>query len=200
MPRWSAGLQNVAKVTNHRHGKPAKVLIRRNVLEAVGRDVEVFDAFAGSGEMYREVWRQAAGYVGCDQKWFRDERCAYVADNRRVLRAIDLAPFSIFDFDAFGSPWEQMLIVAARRKVAAGERLGVVLTEGSMINLKQGGLPKALGAAAGLTGRLSGWHAGGTRSSSARLQALRSALAAPSTAAGRQRANRRRRCFTSAWC
>ncbi|MBR0879132.1 hypothetical protein ACVMGC_004797 [Bradyrhizobium barranii subsp. barranii] len=156
MARWSGGLQNVAKVTNRRHGKPAKVLIRQNVLDAVGRDVKVFDAFAGSGEMYREVWRKAGGYVGCDQKWFRDERCAYVADNRRVLRSIDLAPFSVFDFDAFGSPWEQMLIVAARRVVRPGERIGVVLTEGSMMKLKQGGIPKALGVAAGLTGKLSG--------------------------------------------
>lgn len=156
MSRWSGKLQNVAKVTNHRHGKSAKVQIRQNVLDAVGRDAQVFDAFAGSGEMHAEVWHKAAGYVGCDHKWFRDERCAYVADNRRVLRSIDLTPFSIFDFDAFGSPWEQMLIVAARREVRAGERIGVVVTEGSMLKLKQGGMPRALGVAAGLTGQLSG--------------------------------------------
>ena len=65
--------------------------------------------------MWREVWHEAAAYVGCDLKWYRDERLAYVADNRRVLRAIDLKPFNVFDFDAWGAPWEQVLILIARR-------------------------------------------------------------------------------------
>jgi hypothetical protein len=28
----------------------------------------------------------------------------FCANNRRVIRAIDLAPFSIFDLDSYGSP------------------------------------------------------------------------------------------------
>jgi hypothetical protein len=44
----------------------------------------------------------------------------FCADNTRVLRAIDLSRFSIFDFDAYGSPWVQAVILADRRRVARG--------------------------------------------------------------------------------
>ena len=97
--------------------------------------------------MWREVWHAAAGYVGCDLKWYRDERLAYVADNRRVLRAIDLAPFNVFDFDAWGAPWEQVLILIARRPLLPGERIGLVLTEGSAFNLKLNGISGGLARA-----------------------------------------------------
>jgi hypothetical protein len=155
--RWGKDIKR-AQVRNHRRGKPAKIEVRRRVLEAIGRDGKVFDAFAGAGEMYREVWNEAAHYVGCDTEWTRDGRLAYVCDNRRVMRSIDLGAFSIFDFDAFGSPWEQLLILAARRPVKPGERIGIVMTDGTSLKLKQGGLPNALAVAAGLHGKLSGLH------------------------------------------
>jgi len=140
------------KVFNAERGWRAKVDVRRRVLEALGpAQTRVFDAYAGPGLMYREVWAQAARYVGCDETWFKDDRCCFVADNRRVLRCIDLQAFTCFDFDAFGSPWEQVLILAARRHLAAGERLGLILTEGSSIYTRQSGLPHAFREAAGLT-------------------------------------------------
>jgi hypothetical protein len=147
---------------NHVASKSAKIAIRRNVLEAVGRDAHVFDAFAGAGEMHREVWHDAAGYVGCDKIWYRDGRVAFAADNRRVMRSIDLTEFRIFDFDSFGSPWEQTVILAARRPVAPNERVGVVLTEGSGLKIKAGELPHALAVLTGLQPRLAGlfrWQA-----------------------------------------
>jgi hypothetical protein len=123
----------------------AKTQIRLHVLEAIGtKKAHVFDGFAGDGEMFRRVWMQAASYVGCDLKWYSDEREAFVCDNRRVLRAIDLAPFTVFDVDAFGSPWEQAVIIADRRPVAAAERIGLVLTEDSGLKLKFGSYPAAL--------------------------------------------------------
>lgn len=109
----------------------------------------VFDAFAGSGRMHQRVYRTAAHYVGCDLVWYRDmARMAFVADNRRVLRAIDLHEFNLFDFDAYGSPWEQCLILANRRKVRSGEKVGLVLTDGSALNMKLSGMPLALRAIA----------------------------------------------------
>src|SRR5262252_2796473 len=89
--------------------RAAKIEIRRNLLAAI-KPARVFDAFAGAGELHDAVWCEAAEYVGCDEKWFRDHRLMYVADNRRVLRAVDLTAFNIFDLDAYGSPWEQALI------------------------------------------------------------------------------------------
>jgi hypothetical protein len=130
-----------------------KVKIRQSILEAVTpAKAVVFDAFAGDGQMWKHVWQHAAGYVGCDERWHNDERCAFVADNKRVLRVLDLAPFTCFDFDAYGSPWDQFGILAARRRLRPGERIGVVLTEGTWFKTRandpvrglRGGLPGKL--------------------------------------------------------
>lgn len=139
------------KANNHPAAERAKAVIRRNVMEEIGAsNARVFDAFAGEGVMYRQVWHEAAHYVGCDIVWYRDERPAFVGDNRRVLRAIDLSAFNVFDLDAYGAPWEQVMIIAARRQVAAGEKVGLILTEGSGLNLKLGGISIALRSLAGV--------------------------------------------------
>ena len=134
--------------------KKAKVEIRRRVAEAIGAPVHVFEAFAGAGSLYRQTWRTlAASYVGCDRRYFRDGRKVFVADNRRVLRAIDLRPFNLFDLDAYGSPWDQAVIIAARRKLAVGERVGIVITEGNGLNYKNGVVPIAVTDLTGLVHR-----------------------------------------------
>lgn len=162
MPKFSHLIKNTTKLKNSHAAKSAKVEIRRRVLEALGKGAAVFDAFAGAGEMHKAIWHRAAHYEGCDLDWYRDGRLCFVADNRRVLRSIDLAPFRIFDLDAHGSPWEQAIILAARRPVQPGETIGIVLTEGSGLKMKQGGLPRGLALMAGTqlkiagTGRLAG--------------------------------------------
>jgi hypothetical protein len=128
---------------SHPSALAAKVEIRRNVM-AMLQEKHVFDAFAGDGTLYERVWQEADSYVGCDLKWYRDERACYVADNRRIMRAIDLQQFTIFDFDAHGAPWEQVYILAHRRVVDVGERIGVILTEGTGLKLKMGGMPWGL--------------------------------------------------------
>jgi len=138
------------KVDNASRGKAAKVEIRRNVMAALGEPARVFDGFAGAGHLYRAVWREAASYTGCDQRYFADGRRMFVADNRRVLRSLDLAAFNLFDLDAYGSPWEQALIVAARRRVAPGERIGMVFTEGNGLNYKGNVVPAAVTQLIGL--------------------------------------------------
>lgn len=146
---WASAM-TAEKVNNHPASTGDKVAIRRRVLSAIS-EPRVFDAFAGSGRMWRSVWRHAVSYAGCDLKWYRDrERLAYVGDNRRVLRAIDLSEFNVFDLDAYGSPWEQATIVAARRLVKSGEVVAIVITEGSLTKLKLGQAPTALGLLAGV--------------------------------------------------
>lgn len=137
------------KTDNHHQAFDAKVGVRRRVLDAIPEPA-VFDAFAGSGQMHGAVWKNAKLYVGCDLKWARDSRMMFAADNRRVLRAIDLAPFNIFDLDAYGSPWEQALIIADRRPVRAGELLGLVLTEGNGFTFKVNNMPMAVRILTGL--------------------------------------------------
>lgn len=141
--------QSGKKTDNHRQSARAKVDMRRHLLVAITQP-RVFDAFAGAGKMHREVWHQADTYTGCDIKWYRDARHVFVAKNQRVLRAIDLAEFNVFDFDAYGSPWEQVTILAARRRLLPGERIGLALTDGSGLKLKMGQCPKALAALCGL--------------------------------------------------
>lgn len=135
---------------NRPNAVAAKIQIRRNVLDAV-KPAHVFDAFCGpTGEMWWDVWSQADSYVGCDTEFLlTDPRKRFVADNRRVLRSIDLQAFNVFDFDAFGSPWEQMLILAARRTWAPGERGAVVLTHGSGMRLGFGKMSFAFAKALG---------------------------------------------------
>lgn len=141
----------VQKVENHQGGWKAKVEIRRRVLEQLTpKATKVFDAFAGPGLMFKSVWHEAAEYVGCDEKWHNDDRCCFVADNRRVLRCIELSRFTCFDLDAYGSPWEQALIVAARRpQLQRGDRVGLIITEGSLFT-RFSNVPKAMREAAGL--------------------------------------------------
>jgi len=157
----SKDLLRYNKRDNSKPAEKAKAIIRRNILTEIGTDnARVFDAFAGEGTMYRAVWKDAAGYVGCDKDWFpQDPRAAFVCDNRRVLRAVDLTPYTVFDLDAHGSPWEQLAIIAARRPLAPGERVGVVLTEGLGLKMNMGGLGNAMAILAGVKTHMPGMGA-----------------------------------------
>jgi hypothetical protein len=119
----------------------AKVELRTQVLAELGGPASVLDVFCGeTGVMHRDVWRNAASYVGCDKEWrgLSDERVRFVGDSLLMLRAIDLQPFNVFDCDAYGSPWTALQIIANRRKWKAGERGAVVFTDGSDGKLKFG--------------------------------------------------------------
>jgi hypothetical protein len=143
---------DIKQTDNHPVALKAKTEIRERVLRAIGAEsASVFDAFAGEGVMYQRVWHRAAECVGCDATRFcRDERLAFVGDNRRVMRSLDLGQFNIFDFDAYGSPWDQVYLMIKRRKVAAGERIGLVLTEGQGMKMDMGGMSQSLSLIAGV--------------------------------------------------
>lgn len=153
--RFGQLLGKTRKVNNHPKSEADKAEIRLFVLECVP-DAVVLDAFAGSGVMYQRVWHKASEYIGCDRIWYPDDRLVYACDSRRLLRALDLQRFNVFDLDSYGSPWEHVVILAARRTASPGEKIGVCLTEGSGINLKFGGLPSALGQLTGIVGRVPG--------------------------------------------
>jgi hypothetical protein len=134
-----SGKAETVQTYNRPTAHKAKIDLRKNVLEHVA-PAHVFDAFCGpAGEMWQAVWKDADSYVGCDVEYeLTDPRPRFVADNIRVLRTLDLQRFNIFDIDAFGSPWTQLLVLAARRKWALGERGGVVITDGSVNKSKFG--------------------------------------------------------------
>lgn len=136
--------------TKQQHGKDAhaaKKEIRLQALAAVPNPT-VFDAFCGDGGMFRAAWYRATKYVGCDLRFWppqqADTRRRFVADNMRVMRAIDLQEYNIFDLDAYGSPWEHMLVLASRRKWAPKEVGAVILTDGTNLKMRFGQLPAAI--------------------------------------------------------
>lgn len=132
----------------------AKIELRARVLDALGPDnVRVLDTYCGvDGKMYHEAWTRASGYVGCDQAFrLSDRRPRFVGDSLLVLRAIDLSVYNVFDVDAYGSPWEALTIIAARRPWARGERGAIVLTDGSDGKTRFGGSTKGLSQVVGST-------------------------------------------------
>jgi hypothetical protein len=96
--------------------------------------------------MYQGAWRKAALWVGCDGRpWDpKTDPPRYQADNRRLFRCLDLSQFNVVDLDAYASPWEQLVILAARWKFAPGAKGAIVVTDGSNISMRMGGLPRAL--------------------------------------------------------
>jgi hypothetical protein len=190
------------KRDNSKPAEKAKARIREIVLAGIGEEnARVLDCFAGEGRMYQAVWKQAAGYVGIDRdQWFADdERVTFKADNLRVLRAIDLRNFNIFDLDAHGSPWHQAYIIAARRGVAPGERLGLAITDGLGLKMNMGGAEKAFAKLAHIKTHMPGMGAAREELVERALQGLfRMFSAAPLNAAGRRKEKRVRACSTSA--
>lgn len=139
-------------VFNGSAGHRSKLVMRQNILQEFGsRSAHVFEAFCGRGAMWEGAWSRAATYVGCDKSYTQgDKRRRFVGDNRRVMRCIDLQPYNVFDFDAFGSPWEQVTILLARRSWAKDELGAIVLTDGSGFNAMMGGTSGALALLIGL--------------------------------------------------
>jgi hypothetical protein len=149
--------ENAHRINNNVGAHKAKIEIRERVLAEIGPEkAHVLDLYCGAGEMFKGVWHKAASYVGVDQDWFQDERLQYVADNRRVMRAIDLSTFSIVDCDAWGSCYEQLIILAARRQIKPDEKLGLIITDGSGLRLKMGWIPDGLAILSGLRRHMPG--------------------------------------------
>lgn len=133
-----------------------KVKMRERLVEILGgpSNVRVFDGFAGAGVVWDRCYRNVSSYIACDTRWFRDTRTAYVAKSERLLRAIDVQQFNLFDFDAYGSPWHQVAIVAARRNLAEGEKVAFALTDGSPMAMRFGHMIQYLHVLAGVSGHM----------------------------------------------
>lgn len=139
-------------VENNPRGKRAKLEVRQRALTWIGAaNARVFDAFAGNGAMWRDVWRGAADYAGCDVRAIYDlDRPLFHHDAERVMRAIDLNAFNVFDLDAFGSPWPVAWVLSQRRQLGAGEKVAIITTDGAKLNARFGQVERCF---AYLTGR-----------------------------------------------
>lgn len=77
--------------------------------------VRVLDAYAGDGEIWRWVrrWRPDVAVTSIEKDPSRGHG-AIRADNRRVLKAMDLSRFDVLDLDAWGQPTDQLGIAHDR--------------------------------------------------------------------------------------
>jgi len=78
--------------------------------------------------MKRLAYHDADRWLGIDTD--RTTEGTVHCDSRRVLRAMELAPYTVFDVDTHGVPWHWVWLVSQRRKLRSGESIGVAVTHG----------------------------------------------------------------------
>jgi len=150
-----ATLKNNTQRFNAKHAVDAKTTLRLKAA-AWCQPLNVFEGFYGSGEMRKRAWSNADYWVGCDtEPWKAGQEPRLVGDNRIALRSLDLGRFNVFDLDAFGSPWDQLLIISERRQWDMGEHGSIVITDGTSMNLRLGSVPKSLAQLVGVSSRRS---------------------------------------------
>lgn len=162
---FAAGLsaRKADKVDNHAAALPLKIALREEALADVPQP-HVLDLFAGKGAMWAAVWNRAETYLGCDHEWSQvlaHPGPVHHAAAQTVLRGIDLSRFNVFDLDAYGSPWVEVAVLAARRRLLPGEVVSLVLTDGAprraMLGLTAFALANMAGAEASAPGAHRRW-------------------------------------------
>lgn len=151
---WAAQIDG-KKTNNHPRALAGKIELRRKLLAAIP-EPRVLDAFRGSGVIAGKVYHSVASYTPCDMVWHRDGKPQFVCDNKRLLRHLDLREFNLFDFDAYGSPWPLVEILAFRRPLTCGETIGLALTDGSSMKARLGRMERALASLSGVDIRTRG--------------------------------------------
>lgn len=134
--------QNVVQNTDNRaEAVGSKVALRRWVADWMQGGARVLEVFCGqSAAMWALAWRDhCASYVGIDAAQSHIEvRDVRIGDAMEQLGALDLGAFDCFDVDAWGSPWRVVRAIASVRRLQAGERVGLVVTDGSSKRRKFG--------------------------------------------------------------
>jgi hypothetical protein len=124
----------LGKRDNHDRWADEKIRLRLAALQAVP-SAQVLDLYAGGGEMWRRAWRRADDYLGVEMSLRKvmQHPAGRVLhwEAERALATLDLAPWTVFDLDPYGSPWPAARVLA-RRRLAPGERIAIVLTDGSV--------------------------------------------------------------------
>lgn len=80
-----------------------KVWLRQKAIEGLDH-VSVLDLFAGDNTIWKNI--KTDHYVGVDKDGDKGENIR--ADNRQVIKGLDLSMFNVIDCDAYGIPYEQI--------------------------------------------------------------------------------------------
>jgi hypothetical protein len=107
------------------------------VIAALGgiEKCSILETHSGPGMMRRLCYVGAREILSADEA--PESPDAVHVDSRLLLRSssLDLRRFNFFDIDPFASPFEHMWILAKRRPLSEGERVGLVLTSGNLSSL-----------------------------------------------------------------
>lgn len=88
-----------------------KIVMRLNHLPGSG-DVSVLDAFSGKGVIWREVQKRTKRNIDVTSIDCRDDKDDFHlhGDNTEWMASIDLDMFDVIDLDAYGIPYDQMMV------------------------------------------------------------------------------------------
>lgn len=133
-------MANANKTDDREEALAGKVALRVWLASQFPQKPRVLEVFCGvAAAMWALAWRDhSSAYTGIDQaKSFIEERPdVRVGDALDVLATLDLGKYDIVDVDAWGTPWRVVRAVAGRRALAAGERFGLLTTDGSGLNVR----------------------------------------------------------------
>jgi hypothetical protein len=114
-------------------------------------NLSVLDIYCGAGEMYNAVWNKAKSYEGIDIKEFTDGRKLHIGDAPQILKKINIDKFDVFDIDAYGSPYECLLIIL--NKIKTRKIRHFIITDGIEIDLRMGNIEQFFGILTGVESR-----------------------------------------------
>lgn len=89
-----------------------KVNLRLSSISGM-QDINILDAFAGKGRVWKEVQKSHPGKIDVTQIDTRiDKEGAYLkGDNSKFISSIDLHQFDLIDLDAYGIPFKQLELI-----------------------------------------------------------------------------------------
>ena len=122
-------------------GLSSKIRIRKDMIKEIENKI-VLDCFAGLGDIYKQCYANCE-YTGLDRRIISKYHENLIEiDNIKFLRSENLDKFTIFDLDAFGTPWHQFGIILHRR--TSEQAFLIFCTDGILLKAKFSELPKGL--------------------------------------------------------
>lgn len=118
--------QSTRQSTDNSHFE-LKLEIRRRATEGL-KEINVLDLYAGENRLWSTMHTDR--YYGVDIQRFKGLNV--VADNARVLEAIDLRAYNVLDMDAYGVPDRQIGVMFRNRTLQAGTRVVFTSITGAM--------------------------------------------------------------------
>jgi hypothetical protein len=117
-----------------------KIKIREMLMESVGANIKVLDAFCGEGKIYEACYKgKVASYHGLDKEKIHDGTlCEKVGDNKKWVSNNSVAPYNFFDLDAYTSAWEIFWIITHSKDfMSTHKRVAFAITDCTTITCKQ---------------------------------------------------------------